>query len=272
MPLQAIIEDSSKIPDPLKDFYREVDGRFILDVDGMKTQADFDRYADAIKKRYADNAADLARKQGAELSREDILELIEDGISKMAPAVKSGAKRGDGADPDVSQRIHDLERNLAAMSKELESTKAERDSAIGQSRETKIKNALTEAATAAGVEADGISNLVTLTAHNFEISQDGTVVTKLEADAGVSPNQSPSEFFQALGRQKSYRMFWPKSQGVGADTGGGSAGGDLGSGNPWTKSGWNVTAQGKLFKSNPEEARRLMKAASFTPGMTKPAK
>lgn len=273
MTLQAIVESPEKIPETLRDYYREVDGRFVLDVDGMKTQEDFDRYAEAIKKRYADNAADLARKQGAAISRDEIMGLIEDGMKKFAPAVTAGKSEAGATDPNLAAQIHDLERNLASVTKALEEAKRERDQAVGTSRETTIRNSLTQAASAAGVRPEGVSNLVNLVAHNFEIAQDGSVVTKLEADQNVSPNQKPSDFFQALGRQAEFRMFWPASKGAGADAGEGSGGsGDLGSGNPWTKAGWNVTAQGKLFTQNKDEALRLMKAAGFKPGMTKPAK
>ena len=279
MTLEATIQDKAKIPEGLAAHYVETDGVFVLDVTGMKTQKDFDDYAEALKKRLTDAGADFARKQGAGLSRDDVLGIIEEGLKKFAGGVKpkgNGADGGDGGEGgDVSARLHDVERNLASITKELETTKKERDDALGKSRDTTIKNKLTQAANAAGATPEGVHNLVTLVEPNFEVAQDGSVVTKLEAGAGVSPNQKPEDYFANVAREKAFRMFWPKSVGAGADgegAGGPGAGGDLGKGNPFTKAGWNMTAQSKLYTSNKPEAERLMKVAGVELGAVAPVR
>lgn len=276
MSLEAVVETLDKVPTELRPFYKEVDGRHVLDVAGVKTQADFDNYAEALKKRYADNAADLARASNSGVTRDEIMSHIEDAMKKFAPAATAGGKTTNGQveGGELAQKLHDLERNLAAVTTKLETVTKERDEALGTSRSTTINNALTQAATAAGVRPEGVQNLVALVSDNFELSADGQVVTKLEAGQGITPNQNPTDYFTSLGRAKEFRMFWPASKGAGADGDSGAAGGsgDLGKGNPWTKGGWNVTAQGKLFRENKAEAERLMKAAGFKPGMTSPVK
>lgn len=272
MTLEAVIQDKAKIPEALVDHYVETDGVFVLDVTGMKTQKDFDDYAEALKKRLADAGADFAKKQGSGLSRDDVLEVVEGALKKFAPGVKpkgNGAEgEGDGTG-DTSARLHDLERNLASITKELEKSNKERDEALGKSKDTTIRNQLTTAANAAGATPEGVTNLVTLAEPDFELSQAGDVVTKLESKTGVSPNQKPEDYFATVARQKDFRMFWPPSVGAGADgegAGGPGAGGDLGKGNPWTKLGWNLTAQGKLYTVNKVEAERLMKVAGVELG------
>ena len=269
MTLEAVIQDKAKIPEALVDHYVETDGVFVLDVTGMKTQKDFDDYAEALKKRLADAGADFAKKQGAGLTRDDVLEVVEGAMKKFAPGVKpkgNGAGEGEG---DVDARLHDVERNLASVSKELDTAKKERDEALGKSKDTTIRTKLTQAANAAGATPEGVTNLVTLAEPDFELSQAGDVVTKLEARSGVSPNQKAEDYFATVARQKDFRMFWPPSVGAGADgegAGGPGAGGDLGKGNPWTKAGWNMTAQGKLYSGNKIEAERLMKVAGVELG------
>ncbi len=269
MTLEAVIQDKAKIPEALVDHYVETDGVFVLDVTGMKTQKDFDDYAEALKKRLADAGADFAKKQGAGLTRDDVLEVVEGAMKKFAPGVKpKGNGAGDG-EGDVDARLHDLERNLASVSKELDTAKKERDEALGKSKDTTIRTKLTQAANAAGATPEGVTNLVTLAEPDFELSQAGDVVTKLEARSGVSPNQKAEDYFATVARQKDFRMFWPPSVGAGADgegAGGPGAGGDLGKGNPWTKAGWNMTAQGKLYTGNKIEAERLMKVAGVELG------
>ena len=175
----------------------------------------------------------------------------------------------------MSARLHDVERNLAAVQKELKTTKAERDEALGKSRDTTIRNQLTQAANAAGATPEGVTNLVSLVENSFEVAQDGTVITKLEAGNGVSPNQKPEDFFANVAREKAFRMFWPASKGTGADgdgAGGPGAGGALGKGYPFSKAGWILTAQGKLYTANKAEAERLMKAAGVELGTTVPVR
>ncbi len=280
MTLQAVLENKTDVPDGMADHYVESDGKFVLAVEGMKTQKDFDDYAAALKKRLTDAGADFARKQGAGLTREDVVDVVEGAMKKFAaPGVKpgdgNGADGGKGGDPDVSARLHDVERNLAAVQKELKTTKAERDEALGKSRDTTIRNQLTQAANAAGATPEGVTNLVSLVENSFEVAQDGTVITKLEAGNGVSPNQKPEDFFANVAREKAFRMFWPASKGTGADgdgAGGPGAGGELGKGNPFSKAGWNLTAQGKLYIANKAEAERLMKAAGVELGATVPVR
>ncbi len=280
MTLEATIQDKAKIPEALVEHYVETDGVFVLNVNGMKTQKDFDDYAEALKKRLTDAGADFARKQGAGLSRDDVLEVVEGALKKFAapgakPGKGNGADGGDGTEGDVSARLHDLERNLASVTKELDTAKKERDDALGKSKDTTIRNELTQAANTAGATPEGVGNLVSLIEPNFEIAQDGSVVTKLEAGPGVSPNQKPEDFLAAVARDKAFRMFWPKSVGAGADgdgAGGPGAGGDLGKGNPFSKAGWNMTAQGKIYSSNKPEAERLMKAAGVELGAVAPVR
>lgn len=285
MTLEASYKDKAKIPEGLAAHYTEVDGVFVLDVKGMKSQKDFDDYAVALKARLADAGTDFARKHGAGLSRDDVVEVVEQALKKFAAPArgkgngKDGDGDGNGKDGDtgdISARLHDLERNLASVTKELDTAKKERDDALGTSRNSTITNKLTEAANAAGATPEGVTNLVSLAQPDFELSQAGDVVTKLEARTGVSPNQKPEDYFATVSRDKAFRMFWPASKGTGADDGDGAggpgAGGDLGKGNPFAKAGWNMTAQGKLYESNKVEAERLMKVAGVELGAVAPVR
>ncbi len=280
MTLEAVYEDKAKIPEGLAAHYVETDGVFVLDAPGMKTQKDFDAYADALKKRFTDAGADFARKNGAGLSRDDVLEVVEGALKKFAPKGGTppkgdGAGAGSGVSDEIATKLHDLERNVASLTEQNERIQKERDVALNSSRDTTIRNSLTEAAAAAGVAPEGVGNLVSLVKQNFEITQDGSVVTKLDAGAGVSPNTPPADFFSTIARDKTFRMFWPKSVGAGADgagAGGAGAGGDLGKGNPWSKAGWNMTQQGKQFQANRKEAERLMEVAGVTLGATAPVR
>jgi hypothetical protein len=274
MTLEAMLDDKAKIPEGFGDHYKEIDGKFVLQVGGMKTQDDFDNYAEALKKRYADAAADVSRKTGAGVTRDELMTTVEDALKKFGVATAKPNGKGE-PDPggDVSARLHDLERNLASLTEKNELLEKERDAALGTSRSTTITNSLTQAATKAGASPDGVANLVQLIEDKFEVSQAGDVVTKLEAGKGVTPNQAPEDYFSSLARVPEFRMFWPKSAGAGADAGSGSGGsGDLTGANPWSKKGWNVTNQSKQYAADKPEAERLMKAAGVGLGATSPVR
>lgn len=278
MPLQSVIADKASIPAGLETFYLEKDGKFVLEVEGMKTQADFDDYAKALKARFTDAATDFSKGNDGGLSREDIFNHIDKSFKSFAEGLTKpngdGGDGGDGdTDPKILARLHDLERNAESSKDQIAKLTEERDEALGKSRDTTIRNTLSESAMKAGASADGVSNLVTLTESNFELTQDGQVVTKLVEGSGT-PNQKPDDFFAAAARDKQFRMFWPASKGAGADNDGGGGGpgegGDLGKGNPWSKAGWNMTAQGKMIRENRAEADRLMTAAGVKLGAVAP--
>jgi len=273
MSIKAVLSEKGDIPKGLEAFYTEADGKFVLQVEGMKTQEDFDNYAEALKKRFTDAGSDFARRNGSPLSREDVLDVVEGALKKFGDSAstggdKSNGKGGNGQDGDVTARLHDLERDVASLTEANTKLQGERDAALKDSRGTTIRNALSTAAQKAKASPEGIDNLVTLIEPNFEVAQDGTVVTKLEAKGGVSPNQKPDDFFSQAARDAQYRMFWPASKGAGADhdLGGPGGGGDLTAENPWSKAGWNLTNQGKMFTSNKAEAERLMQAAGVKLG------
>ncbi len=274
MSLKAVISEKGEIPKGLESYYTETDGKFLLDVDGMKTQEDFDNYAEALKKRFTDAGTDFARRNGAPLSRDDVIEVVENALKKFGESGstgpgKSNGKSSDDQNGDVTARLHDLERDVASLTETNTKLQGERDAALKDSRGTTIRNELSTAAQKAKASPEGIGNLVTLVEHNFEVAQDGSVVTKLDAKGGVSPNQKPDDFFSQAARDAQYRMFWPASKGAGAgnDPPGGPGGGtDLTANNPWSKAGWNLTNQGKIFMADKPEAERLMQAAGVKLG------
>lgn len=280
MTLEAVYSDKAKIPEGLAAHYKEIDGKFVLQATGMKTQGDFDNYADALKKRFADAGADFAKKGASGLSRDDVVEVVNAALEKFAPPGGpvgkpngKGKGAGDGDDTEVSARLHDLERSVASLTEDNQKLKDERDAALGTSRDTTIRNSLTEAATKSGAAGAGVGNLVTLVAKNFEVAQDGTVVTKLDAGSGVSPNQKPEDYFAAVSRDEAYRMFWPKSVGAGADTGaGGAGGGGVGKDNPWSKAGWNMTKQSAAYTADKAAAIAMMDAAGVKLGAIAPVR
>jgi hypothetical protein len=267
-------ESLEKVPAEHAALYVEKDGKAVLEISGIKTQADFDRYATALKARLADQAADLAAAQKAGLSRDDVVKLIREVATPPGtPAPGQEPPPGGKVDPANAQRVHDLERELASIKDQLGNEKQQREKAQQTATDTTIKNALTGAAAKAGVRPEAVDSFVELIRGNFEQSAEGFVVTKLEGNTiqGVSPNSKPEEVLTAIKRQPNFSYFWPESKGAGGGPGGaGGGGGGAGADNPWSKAGWNMTAQGQAIRTNRAEAEALAKAAGSFIGAAKP--
>ena len=266
-------ESLEKVPAEHAALYVEKDGKAVLQIAGVKTQADFDRYATALKARLADQAADLAAAQKAGLSRDDVVKLIREVATPPGAADPGQGQPGTGkVDPAAAQRVHDLERELASIKDQLGKETKQREAAQQTATTTTIKNALTGAAAKAGVRPEAVDSFVELIRGNFEQSADGQVVTKLEGNAiqGVSPNSKPDEVLAAVKRQPNFSYFWPESKGSGGSSNGSGGGGGAGSDNPWSKDGWNMTKQGQAITANRSEAEAMAKAAGSHIGATKP--
>ena len=65
--------------------YIEKDGKAVLQLDGIKTQSDFDSYATALKARLADAAADLKAVKNKGMSRDEITALIKEVATTLKP-------------------------------------------------------------------------------------------------------------------------------------------------------------------------------------------
>lgn len=276
MELQDSYESLDKVPAEHSALYVESDGKAVLQLTGVKTQADFDNYATALKARLADAAGDLKAVKNQGMSRDEITALIKEVATTLKPANRDDGKGGKGADDSaLALRVHDLERELASTKEQLTTAETEGKSAKKTAINTTIKNALAGAATKAGVRPTAIDGLVQLIVDSFELSSDGKVVTKLEGQTvqGVTPNTAPESFMTAIQRASDFSHFWPDSKGGGAGGGGkGGGGGGAGSDNPFSRDGWNLTAQGQLVRTDRTEADRLAKAAGTTIGGGKPLK
>lgn len=267
-------ESLNDVPPEHLALYSERDGKAVLDVSSVKTKADFDRYATALRARLADATGDLKAVKSQGLSRDEIKALITEVATTLTPEPPTGGAKPNGSgDAALAGRVHDLERELEATKGKLDTATAERDQATNQATSTNIKNGLTGAAVKSGVRPEAVDSLVQLVAQSFEISGEGGVVTKLEGKlpTGVTPNSTPEDFFAAVKRAPEYSYFWPGSKGSGAQPpGGGGGGGDAS--NPWSAKGWNLTAQAAAVRADRANAETMAKQAGSFIGATKPAK
>lgn len=277
--LRYSYESQDEIPGGYADLFTEQDGKYVLtEVEGVKTQDDFDRFETALRKRLADATDKLDKGRGSSpLSREELRDTVFEAVKAFTGSNGNGGGEGgkggnggsggDGATPE----IRDLERRLSALEKENKDLKSERDTALGEATTTKLETQLQRAALSAGVDPRALDMVVRLTRDDFELDSEGKAVVKLDPSVkGVNPNAAAADYYKTIQNDDVFARFWPDSRGSGASGSGGGAGGNLGPDNPFSKAGWNKTKQAVMMRDNPAEAQRLMKAAGVTAGSTRP--
>ena len=129
----------------------------------MKTQVDFDAYAEALKKRFTDSAADLAKANGGNLSREDIFAHVDEALKKgfEQHGAKPNGDDGEGGTGgegggDMSPRVCMTWNATSRQNKDRHDRQTDpgtRRRFGGKSRDTTIRNTLVRSRNQSGRDA-----------------------------------------------------------------------------------------------------------------------
>ncbi len=257
MALKAILDSLDGVPDPLKTEYIERDGKFELQVEGMKTDADLQRIQSALaleKKTHADLQKRV--KLLGDRKIEDVVTLLD-----KIPELEAAAS-GKLDEPAIQKIVEGRVRaQVAPLQRENETYKsqlADKDKLIedytAKERRAAIHDAVRKAATAAKVLPEALEDALMLAERVFELNDNGDVITKDKV--GTIPGLQPSVWLTDL--QKSRPHWWGPSAGGG---GGGNRGGGSMTENPWSHEHWNMTKQGAIYTADKSKAEQLAKAA-----------
>jgi hypothetical protein len=270
-PLQALYATIDEIPENFRPLYEERGGQFhIAKINGIKTDADVARIQRALDAEKKDHGT-LKTKWGGffgDKKPEDITSQL-DRITELETIAASKninqETLNELADTRARSKIAPLERQLQTLQTEIQT----RDQKLQEfaTRETTrtIHDAVRGEAAKMKVIDSAQEDVLMLAERVFEVNEAGETVTK-DGIKGVTPGLSPNVW---LTEQQAKRPhWWPQSKGGGA---GGSNGGPGGP-NPFSKDGWNLTEQGKVYSSDPARARQLAEAAGTTVGGMRPAK
>ncbi len=266
MALKAILDSLTDIPEALHGEYVERNGKFELQVEGMKTQGDVDRLQTALTKERNDHKASkdkFAPLAGFEIN--DVLDRYNRHEELLAASEgKLDENKINGiVESRIKTKLGPVERDLGLARTAL----AERDAVIQafQTKETQrtISDKVREAATSAKILPEALDDALLLAERVFEITEDGRVVTK--DNVGVTPGIDASVWFNELQTKRPH--WWGPSAG-----GGGSGSKTPGTQtNPWSGEHWNLTEQGKILTTNRGRAEQLAKSAGTSIGGPRPA-
>jgi hypothetical protein len=284
MKLKTIYDAVEEIPEGFADLYTEKNGKFELTgVEGIKTQGDIDRIAEALRKEKSDHKVAKEKLNGfGDLDPTKIAEQAEELISVKAQLEALGDGHGlDEAklepiiEARLARKVGPLEREKTQLQRDLDAARGvvkERDGEIGTLKgsitEGKVSTAIRDAAAASKVIPTAVDDAVLNGRSVFEVVEDGRVLTK-DNVPGVTPGLEPKEWFKDMQEKRPH--WWPPSVGGGSQ--GGRGGTVTRAENPWSEEGWNLTRQGQMVTQHGEaKAAEMAKAVNSKLGATHPTK
>lgn len=256
--LKAFYEKQEDIPAGLEDYYVLRAEKYMLEVEGLRTDADVLKLQTALTNEKTAHRA--TKDKYAPIADLDIAEVIAN-LDRIPELEAAAGTAGDQAtkvqqlvDAKLAAAKAPLERELTALKTKVTAQEQE----IGSYAKEKRTNTLEKAVLTAAREVDvdpSMEDDVLRYAHSiFDVDEQGNVVTK--DGVGVTPGIDPKSLLTDM-IQKKPRWF---KESVTANLSGGNAN-RQGAVNPWKAETKNLTEQGRLIKADPTLARNLAKQA-----------
>ncbi|MEE8551522.1 MAG: hypothetical protein V3T08_09755 [Gemmatimonadota bacterium] len=260
------VDTLEEIPEGNREHYAERNGKYEIQVEGMKTQADVDRVMESLRKERVDHDKAKARARGFGEHTPESIEALA-GQFEDTKLLLDAAKRDGGPNEDdleklvenrTLQRVKPLERRVKQLGDEIQTLTGSNQQLVAEKRSNAILKNVLDAATLkdVAVSVDALPDVELWGERVFEVTEDGRVVSK--DGVGVTPGLTPKEVFTDM-KAAGQRRHW-FGQTVGAGAGGGAGGTDTGT-NPFSEKGFNLTKAAQLTVSDPARAVRLAKAA-----------
>jgi hypothetical protein len=259
MALKTILDSLDDVPDALKTEYKEVDGKFVLDLEGIDAHPSVvnlktahERQKQSNKTLQTDLTAAKARLEG----------LPDDFDADQYETLKAQAegKAAPKTDEQVAQIRAQLEKKHAA---EL-GKKDERITTLeGAVTRATIDDGLSKALDEAGIDPafkPGAMALLKSKGAVKLVEEDGTFKAQVETDMGPMPLAGYVKDWSGSDEGKIY-----VKKPTGGDAPGGK--GQQFADNPWDSSNGkkpNLTKQQQLISENPAKARQMAQAAGAT--------
>lgn len=260
MALKTILDSLDDVPEALRGEYKEIDGKFVLDIEGIDAhpavvnlKTAHERQKTANKTLQTDLTAAKARLEGLPDDFDaDAYEALQAQAEGKAPAK---------TDEQVAQVRQQLERKHQGELAKKDDRIKTLEGALTQS---KIDDGLSKALDEAGVDPAFKPGAIALLKSKGAVKlveEDGTFKATVETDMGPMPLAGYVKDWTGSDEGKIY---------VKKPTGGDATGGNgqKFADNPWDASNGkkpNLTRQQALITENPAKARQMAQAAGVTP-------
>lgn len=267
MAFKMVLDNLEGLPDDVAKEYVEKDGKFHIQVEGMKPPEEFTKIQTSLN---------AARTEAGQLKQRLSLlgdRKVEDVVAELSRIPELEAAAADKID---EKKLAELAENrakvlLAPVQHELQTVKGqltEKEQKVAdfeaRERTRTIHRQIRNAAKESGIREEAVEDALLLSDRTFELLEDGNAVVK--EGAGFTQGLGPKDWLADLQSKRPH--WWPDSEG-------GGAGGNRGSGgsltkNPWSDEHWNMTEQGAIYRQDSTRAEQLAKAAGTSIGGPRP--
>lgn len=276
MPLKHQYDSMDDVPEQFRELFSEKGGKVELTgVTGIKTQADVDRVKTALDNERTEHKTTKATL--AKLGGRDVDDVLADLGRLTELETAAGGKLDDEKiNALVEERIKNrLARHTNPLQKQIDEAQAkikEQESKLAEYHKGEIQRKMHKTL----LDVMGEPDLGVRPEHHedvflfaerelgFDEHSGELVVRDGHKDAGLSAKDW-------LAHRLSAKPAWrPESSGTGS-RGSGKHTPGVGSDNPWSKDGWNMTKQAQLLKGQGVEvAERMARAAGSKVGAVAP--
>lgn len=271
MALKAVVDSLDSIDASLHDLYAEKDGKFILQIEGIRD------HPEALSLR---NALDRVRREKAEAAErlttaearldglpDDFDAAAYEALREKAEAIEDG---GGTPDEQVTRLKEQHDRKIASIEQKhqrevtkLQGEITKRDGEV-QTKDAQLQRSVIETRLSAAMDEANIDpkhrkKLVPYlkTLGKFKVADDeGELSAIVETDMGEMP---VLKFVTDWAGSDDGKEYVTKATGLDSK---GSDGRRM-EGNPFAKQSWNKTQQGVMIRDDRAKAERMAKAAGF---------
>lgn len=266
MALKTIVERLDDVPAALHAEYKEQDGKFILDIEGIDAHPAVVNLKTAFERVKADKKKLTTDLEAASAKLADVPEdfAADEWLRLKAEAAEtSDPDKGKNKDEHLQsqkrvyeQRIANLERKHADEIRQRDAEISERDQVIST---VLVEDGLTKALVEAGVAKEYLKAARAMLKPSVKVVKDESGIRRavVETDLG---DDDVGKYVQSWTQSDEGKVFVAKP--TGGDAKGGN--GRSGEANPWAKDTRNMTEQGRILKADKAKAERMMRAAGLS--------
>ena len=257
MALKSIIENKEEIPEGVKEFYEEENGKYLLKVEGLTEKAKLDEFRNSnieLQKKLEEASTNLESFNGIDAVA------AKDALAKMQSVENQELMDKGQFDELLAKQESEYGGKIDAIQKHAteqeNSAKKYKDELETYRVTSAIQTAVNESGTP---QSSAVADILARAKSSWSIDDKGNLFcVDSSGKARYSENGtqylSPQEWSKELIANAPH-LFVP-SIGSGAN-GSGELGGKGTGINPWVKENMNLTKQGEILKDNPTLAKQL---------------
>ena len=251
--------NQTEVPEALREFYVEKDGKYVIDIEGAVAAERLAEFRD--KNITLTKEIDVLKKTWEGFEPDEVKELI----AKKAEIEGAKIKSESEFQAKLKERTDAMKAESDKKIAELEKAKAENEARLA---EVIIDRALLDEGNKLGLRPEAADFLTTIGRKTFRMENGVPVAYGPDGKQLFDTEANPMKiatFVADIAKKNAFAF--KESSGAGSPGGGGGGGGGGGSDNPFKAGpGFNRTKQGELFSKDPALARRLAAEAGVQIG------